>query len=493
MLNTRNISWKISNLFGLVFIADFLFYGHQIGWTVSLFALCLTLSYLAHNTKRLNRFAWLFIALCFGMVAVLAESPSTLAVIIFWTSFIASVMAIQIHSSEDLRRWVPSALQLALFPIRPVAKSLLAYNRLHQSKEQEGQAYKLFQQWAVPITLSLTFITLFAVANPIISNWLSDIPWGDITALLSPLRWLFWLFILCIGWAFIRPKLRSKRLRNPQPLSRTENSTGFASRQSILTSLILFNLIFFIQTLMDLYYLWGGAALPNGLTYAKYAHRGAYPLIFTALLAAVFVLATLSPGSKTERDSNVRALVLLWVVQNIILVISSIWRTMLYIEEYSLTYLRIAALIWMGLVAMGLFFIIARIYLRRNNRWLLLTNAATAFMTLYICCFLNFTDLIARYNVAHSFELTGQGNRLDIYYLVELGPEVLPALNEFSSRGGTFDYKPFYNNKSVDPRIPLTKQMNKEWQDWRARTFRLYRLKNHVSRKEEREFSNKSP
>lgn len=487
------IAWKVWNILGLIFIADFLFYDHHIGWTASLFALCLVLSHLVHNAKRLNRNAWLFIALCFGMVAALAENPSALAVIMFWTSFIASIIAVQMHGVEDLKRWVSSALKLMFFPIGPVAKSLMAYNRLHQSKVQDGQAYKLFQRWAVPITLSLVFITLFAFANPIISNWFSDIQWGNVTHLLSPLRWLFWLFILCIGWTFIRPKLRSKRLKSPHSLSKTENASGFASHQSIVTSLILFNLIFFIQTLMDLYYLWGGAALPNDLTYAEYAHRGAYPLIFTALLAAVFVLATLKPGTKTERDAKVRTLVLIWVAQNVVLVVSSIWRTTLYIEEYSLTYLRVAALIWMGLVAIGLLFIIARIYMRRNNEWLLLANAGTAFLALYICCFLNFADIIARYNVAHSYELAGHGSSLDVYYLIELGPDALPALNEFSNRGGTFNYQPYYSNQSVDPRIALTKQMNKEWQDWRARTFRLYRLKNHLNNEQSRASSNKSP
>ena len=36
------------------------------------------------------------------------------------------------------------------------------------------------------------------------------------------------------------------------------------------------------------------------MTYAAYAHRGAYPLIVTALIAAGFVLAALRPGSATS-------------------------------------------------------------------------------------------------------------------------------------------------------------------------------------------------
>ncbi len=57
-------------------------------------------------------------------------------------------------------------------------------------------------------------------------------------------------------------------------------------RSAILNSLILFNALFAVQTILDLIYLWGGVRLPDGLSYAEYAHRGAHPLIATALLAA---------------------------------------------------------------------------------------------------------------------------------------------------------------------------------------------------------------
>ena len=88
-----------------------------------------------------------------------------------------------------------------------------------------------------------------------------------------------------------------------------------------------------------------GAPLPGDLTLAGYAHRGAYPLIATALLAALFVLVTLRPGSETARSRGIKVLVTLWIAQNLLLVASTMCRTFDYIESYSLTVLRIAALI----------------------------------------------------------------------------------------------------------------------------------------------------
>ena len=93
-----------------------------------------------------------------------------------------------------------------------------------------------------------------------------------------------------------------------------------------MRSLVLFNLLFAAQTVMDINYLWAGAALPEGMSYASYAHRGAYPLIVTALLAATFVIVAMRPGSNAERSPLMRALVFLWVGQNVLLVVSSILR-----------------------------------------------------------------------------------------------------------------------------------------------------------------------
>ena len=110
------------------------------------------------------------------------------------------------------------------------------------------------------------------------------------------------------------------------------------------------------------------------MTMAQYAHRGAYPLIVTALLAAAFVLVTLRPGSATAAAPAIRWLVVLWIGQNLLLVAFSIERTLDYVEAYSLTRLRIAALAWMLLVAFGLVTICWRMLFDRSAGWLINVN-----------------------------------------------------------------------------------------------------------------------
>jgi hypothetical protein len=247
---------------------------------------------------------------------------------------------------------------------------------------------------------------------------------------------------------------------------------------AILRSLIVFNALFAVQSISDLAYLWGGVRLPDGLSYADYAHRGAYPLIVTALLAAGFVLAAMRKNGAAQHSPLIRRLVYLWIGQNVLLVISSILRLDLYVQVYSLSEMRIAAGIWMGLVAAGLVLILLRIVLKRTNAWLITMNLITLGTTIYVCGFLDFSAMIARFNVEHSKEVTGEGFPLDFFYLSDLGPSAIPAL----------DY--FLANLKGEPPVRLTEfdllRGNEAYDfvlrphDWRSWTFRDARLEQYL-------------
>src|SRR5262249_31012904 len=220
----------------------------------------------------------------------------------------------------------------------------------------------------------------------------------------------------------------------------------------------------------------GGVALPEGVTYAGYAHRGAYPLIVTALLAAGFVIAATRPGSAAARSPVARALVYLWTGQNVLLVISSMLRLDLYVQVYSLTYWRIAAFVWMLLVAAGLVLIVARIALDRSNTWLIGMNLGALAATLYACCFLNFPDMIATYNVEHFRDAPGGTSvHLDIGYLGGLGPQAIPGLDIYIA--GHKDSVPRY---VLELRDALAKRHRERMSDWRAWSYRDWQLARYL-------------
>jgi hypothetical protein len=242
------------------------------------------------------------------------------------------------------------------------------------------------------------------------------------------------------------------------------------SADTILRSLILFNALFAFQTVLDLVFLWGNAKLPSGISYGDYAHRGAYPLIITALLSAGFVLAAMRPGGPAEKSPIIRPLVYLWLGQNVMLVISSMLRLDRYMELYLLTGWRIAALVWMLLVVVGLILIVARIILKQSNGWLVRMNLISLTATLYICALINFDGMIADYNVTHSKEASGKGVNLDLYYLTSLGPQALPAIDRAMRLPGIAPSQCGRNRLLTIQAADIA-----SWRSWGFRSWRLQR------------------
>jgi hypothetical protein len=132
----------------------------------------------------------------------------------------------------------------------------------------------------------------------------------------------------------------------------------------------------------------------------------------------------------------IRRLVVLWIAQNVFLVASSILRTLDYIEVYSLTRLRIAALAWMALVAIGLVLILWRMLRGRSGAWLINANALAAGLVLTGCSAVDLGSVAAAWNVRHAKEVGGKGAGLDICYLNELGPSALTSLARLEQAPG---------------------------------------------------------
>ncbi|MFA6156999.1 DUF4173 domain-containing protein [Mesorhizobium sp.] len=480
----------------LVVLADFLFYGQPIGITVLLFAMLVAAAVIAlHPAAFSDARVWVKPVALLVALLPLAENVSALSVSIA----LAALVVFSLSLSGRLRYGLARiACQIALFGLAAPFRFIRDFIRWRRTVRRFGRRRVRFATiavWVMPLTLGAVFLALFGAANPVIDYWLSLIDLMKLLDLIELARIAFWLFVLAGVWAFLRPRLPRFRprvagvkhdLANALPAAdpdrRVVEDIVFG-RPAILRALVVFNVLFALQTGLDAAYLWGGVALPDGLSYAAYAHRGAYPLIVTALLAAGFVLAALRPGSATSADPIIRRLVYAWVAQNIMLVVSSILRLDLYIGVYALTYWRIAAFVWMGLVGAGLALIIARIALGKSNAWLSSANLLTLSLTLYACCFVNFAATIANYNVDHSFEMTGLGIPVDVVYVHSLGPAAFPALDRLiAQQSNTAAVGEIPNRQLVAVQKSDKIRYRAGQQNWRAWSFRDWRLLAYLDR-----------
>ncbi|MCP3371730.1 DUF4153 domain-containing protein [Bradyrhizobium cajani] len=467
------LSAKLAMALILAALADWLFYGQRVGLSLVIFAIAITgASLLAnHATLDFRR------ATIGGAILALGLAPAVeeLTMLSFMVLIAALLIALLLATNPETTGLADRARALRNFVLfgffRFFRDALQFFN---VSAFTRGIAL-----WLLPAALSTVFVALFAAANPVIEQWVSLLNPKLILEYVSVWRVLFWTLMLALVWPFIHVRWRRKKVAaaaivegpEPEPLPPLV-PVEFLGPSMILRSLILFNLLFAAQSVLDGIYLWGHVALPDNLTYAAYAHRGAYPLIVTALLAAAFVLVAMRPGGPAEKSTVIRPLVYLWVGQNVLLVASSILRLDLYVDIYMLTYWRVAAFIWMGLVALGLILIVSRIVLNRSNQWLVGANLIALTIVLYTCSLVNFDGFIADYNVAHSREASGQGVQIDINYLLTLGPQALPAIDKaIMLRPG--------NPESclVSRRDRLVEQQRRDlaWRSWGFRSWRLQR------------------
>ena len=310
--------------------------------------------------------------------------------------------------------------------------------------------------WGLPLGLGFVFLSLFTGANPLLESWLSTLLSLEGPAMASVERAFFWLGTSFLLWPFLSLARLRHRLALGVAAPRPRHLPAVFNEASVRRSLLLFNAVFALQTLSDLAILWGGATLPDGMSHAEYAHRGAYPLLVAALLAGVFALAA---RPFTTGSAALRIALLGWLLQTLFLVVSSLTRLESYILTYGLTHLRLAALIWMGLVAAGILLVLWQVHRGHSAAWMLKRCAALGAGTLYACAFLPFAAVIADFNLGHDVAP-------DRAYICALDRAALPAIvahERFTRRG--------YCPVSHRPRLTAPS----DWREWGFRDWRTAR------------------
>ena len=286
---------------------------------------------------------------------------------------------------------------------------------------------RFLRDWGVPLVLGLVFATLFVVANPVLDEWSAALLQGRFDVLPGPGRVVFWLCMAALCWPLLRLQAMRAGLIAPVTTGHRAPRGWLINARSVARSLVLFNALFAVQSLTDVAIFSGGLALPDGISYAQYAHRGAYPLLVTALLAGGFAIAA---QSWLTGQPWLRTLLMIWVAQNVLLVATSILRLDLYIDAYGLTRMRVAAYVWMLVVAAGLVLMIWQLLRTLPVRWMLARSAILGIAVLYFYSLTNIAGFVARHNLAR------YDSALDGFYLCNIGEGAKPAIMAYELAHG---------------------------------------------------------
>ncbi|MFK7940111.1 MAG: DUF4173 domain-containing protein [Roseovarius sp.] len=435
-------------LLALIALSDVLLWGAAPGVSLALFGMIVLACGLVLRAGK----GWGGLVAGALLFIPVIEQAQLLSVLFWIMGMLLGGAWIAMGGWQGLYAMACSAGRLLYFgPLQAFCDAYLRAMRNQRSATVKDRLTTVGLGWAVPLGLGFIFVSLMVQANPIAQTWLERAQGVQVPELG---RMMFWLGIAILVWPF----LKLGALQTWLTPATTPDMIGPRRVPAILNpaairrSLVLFNLIFAAQTGLDLTYLWGGAALPDGMSHAAYAHRGAYPLLLTALLAGAFALVA---RPFTALDPMMRAALMFWLGQTVLLVISSLMRLELYIEAFGLTRLRLAAGIWMMVVATGLGLTLWQVLRHHSAAWLLKRCAILGMVTLYAAMFLSFDRTIARYNLTHDVAQ-------DPAYICTLGPAALPEIRS---------HAPALCDYYAQMRAPLTD----DWREWGFRDWRVLR------------------
>jgi hypothetical protein len=278
------------------------------------------------------------------------------------------------------------------------------------------------------VILAVVFIALFASADQVLGqsfNWLGNAldSLGDFLGGYDVGRFITSSFCAVMSVAALLLLLHRKPAQgSPKTL---KQSLVLQDAHTMLWTLIA---IFVIFVALQLRYLFAGGALPDGLTYATYAHRGYGQLLVATLLASAVVKYVVS-ALKVTPQTRTKALATALVVLNGVVVLSAWKRLSLYEATYGWTLTRFVARLGLICILLGSVALVVWLWSKLNSRQLYASGWYILVGVLMCAAVLNPEGIIARKNITESHEHTVA---LDTRYLAGLSADSRPAICRYA-------------------------------------------------------------
>lgn len=301
--------------------------------------------------------------------------------------------------------------------------------------------YKVFKKIVLGLLISapllLIVIALLASADKVFQHFLGEIPrmleYVNIGEFIARtfLVLLVALFMFAFTWSFIEPE-KEKAEAVPE----TENIVSEAITPApikitwdpviVMTVLFSINIVYILFTLIQFSYFFGGGSftLPTDFTYAEYARKGFFELLFVTVINFSIMLGIINFVNKDSKAlySITRVLLCLLIVCTLVMLFSAFMRLSMYEEAYGYTYLRVLSHAFM--IFLFVLFIVAFYKIWQEKVSLVKPYIIVSLAAYLIINFVNIDGIIARNNIDR-FIKTGE---IDVGYLSYLSYDAVPEL-----------------------------------------------------------------
>lgn len=403
----------------------FCFYGNPHGITYPLF-IALGYLFFIYCFRQLgimpDKHSWFIPACAFllGINSFMTASPTlhrlnTLAQVLLAGIFILShcydtrKWPVGKFAAATVTLWAEAIISLPL----PFSHSLALFRRMNASRGKNVLVFFSGIALSVPVLVYLVY--LLSTADKVFYSLVQTFffQYLDVQLLFSVfiqilLACMFFYCLICaICRMGINPGIKAVKQRTPL---------------AAISFSLMICLLYFLFCLVQVVYLFARqGVLPQGLTYAQYAREGFFDLLWVAMLNLVFVLMI----NKYIRKHRLLTILLTVIcLCTFVMIASAVYRMVLYVQAYDLTFLRVFVLWFLVLLSVIMTGVVIFIY--RPDfplfRWFL--TASTVF---YLGFAVSMPDArIAEYNIAAQGGIINEEN---IFYLADrLSADAAPAI-----------------------------------------------------------------
>ena len=426
--------------------ADRLFVGRWIGISAPLFMLGGLLALAALNRVEGQRFtgnSWLLGAgaLLFAALLAVRDTPTLVllnlaacsGLLMLLVASFRGVSLLQVPLLAAVMRLLLATAQIAFTPITLLVH---VFQSLPVGRARLGAALPFLRGLLLALPLLLLFGGLLAAADSVFGSYMAQLFTWRIP--FDPSEWFgHGLFIAATGWICAGGLTTALTLAPlTQPGLPAEGDTQRLHAEALawrplglieaLTVLLTLDGLFAVFVAVQGAYLFGGMNTLDrtGMTFADYARRGFFELVFVACLALslLLVLALLTRRAVAQRRGFNSACVVM-VALVLVMLVSAFQRMWLYEQAYGFTELRFythSFMIWLAVILV--LFVVA--LLRNTMHRFIQGSLVTALVYVLALNLVNPLDLIVRANVASH----AAGATLDVEYLGTLAADATPAL-----------------------------------------------------------------
>ncbi|WP_066759580.1 DUF4153 domain-containing protein [Crocinitomix algicola] len=286
--------------------------------------------------------------------------------------------------------------------------------------------------YLIPLLIALLFLKLYQAADPTFYKWTKFINLDWVSA-----EFLFLLLVVFFVSYGLLNFNRSKHLTvldedctNHVPINYADKAQTFFGLsnevQIARSTLIILTLLLLLYNSIDLIFIFS-EVIPGKITgsYSELIHNGVDALIFSIVLVILLISFLFRGQLNYKGPKYLKSIASLWMVLNLIMVVTTSVKNYEYIAHWGLTYKRIGVFIYLFLASCGLVFTLIKINYNKSFWYLVRQTTLSFFCCFTLMGFINWDKHIAQYNLKLPIEA------IDFNYLHKLGKDTYPLLLDY--------------------------------------------------------------